>query len=159
MRPVAIGLPLRTRANVTDIANAVCQVLIDACTDLVDKIHNLNHGTPAGEDRSDHLKYFTEHLPATFIYAGIDVERCGVFTGTRGRQPAGRCELICTGAFPYRDEWTPMTKPGTGRNRAEPIPPIPHYTCYAAFSCNIRKTGNMMEAAWGTCRRPRSRNG
>jgi len=27
-----------------------------------------------------------------------------VFTGTRGRQLAGRRELICTGAFPYRDE-------------------------------------------------------
>ena len=105
-----LGLPLRTRANVTDIADAVCQVLIDARTDLVlvDEIHNLNHGTPAGEDLSDHLKYFTEHLPATFIYAGIDVERCGVFTGTRGRQLAGRCELICTGAFPYRDEWTQL---------------------------------------------------
>ena len=105
-----LGLPLRTRANVTDIADAVCQVLIDARTDLVlvDEIHNLNHGTPAGEDLSDHLKYFTEHLPATFIYAGIDVERCGVFTGTRGRQLAGRCELICTGAFPYRQEWTQL---------------------------------------------------
>ena len=105
-----LGLPLRTRANVTDIADAVCQVLIDARTDLVlvDEIHNLNHGTPAGEDLSDHLKYFTEHLPATFIYAGIDVERCGVFTGTRGRQLAGRCELICTGAFPYREEWTQL---------------------------------------------------
>jgi hypothetical protein len=105
-----LGLPLRTRANVTDIADAVCQVLVDARTDLVlvDEIHNLNHGTPAGEDLSDHLKYFTEHLPATFIYAGIDVERCGVFTGTRGRQLAGRCELICTGAFPYRDEWAQL---------------------------------------------------
>jgi hypothetical protein len=51
------------------------------------------------------LKYFTEYLPATFVYAGIDVERCGVFTGTRGRQLAGRCGLICTGAFPYREEW------------------------------------------------------
>ena len=105
-----LGLPLRTRANVTDIADAVCQVLVDARTDLVlvDEIHNLNHGTPAGEDLSDHLKYFTEHLPATFIYAGIDVERCGVFTGTRGRQLAGRCELICTGAFPYREEWAQL---------------------------------------------------
>ena len=105
-----LGLPLRTRANVTDIADAVCQVLIDARTDLVlvDEIHNLNHGTPAGEDLSDHLKYFTEHLPATFIYAGIDVERCGVFTGTRGRQLAGRCELICTGPFPYRPEWAQL---------------------------------------------------
>ena len=75
---------------------------------LVDEIHNLNHGTPAGEDLSDHLKYFTEHLPATFIYAGIDVERCGVFTGTRGRQLAGRCGLICTGAFPYTGEWAQL---------------------------------------------------
>jgi hypothetical protein len=61
---------------------------------LVDEIHNLNHGTPAGEDLPDHLKYFTEHLPATFIYAGIDVERCGVFTGTRGRQLAGRIAAV-----------------------------------------------------------------
>lgn len=51
------------------------------------------------------MKYFTGHLPATFIYAGIDVERRGVFTGTRGRQLAGRCELIRTGLFPYREEW------------------------------------------------------
>lgn len=57
------------------------------------------------------MKYFTEHLPATFIYAGIDVERCGVFTGTRGRQLAGRCGLICTGAFPYRDEWAQLGAP------------------------------------------------
>ena len=56
-----LGLPLRTRANVTDIADAVCQVLVDARTDLVlvDEIHNHGHGTPAGEDLSDHLKYFT----------------------------------------------------------------------------------------------------
>jgi hypothetical protein len=54
------------------------------------------------------LKYFTEHLPATPIYAGIDVERCGVFTGTHGRQLASRCGLICTGAFPYRDEWAQL---------------------------------------------------
>jgi hypothetical protein len=31
-----------------------------------------------------------------------------VFTGTRGRQLAGRCELTCTGAFPYRDEWAQL---------------------------------------------------
>jgi hypothetical protein len=31
-----------------------------------------------------------------------------VFTGTRGRQLAGRCGLICTGAFAYRDEWAQL---------------------------------------------------
>ena len=103
-----LGLPpIGPRQNVTDIADAVCRVLIDARTDLivVDEIHNLNLETSAGEDLSDHLKYFTEHLPATFVYAGIDVERSGVFTGTRGRQLAGRCGLINTGPFPYGEEW------------------------------------------------------
>ena len=39
---------------------------------------------------SDLLKYFSEHLPATFVYAGIDVERNGLLSGTRGEQIAGR---------------------------------------------------------------------
>jgi len=65
----------------------------------------MNLATIAGEDLSDHLKYFTEHLPATFIYAGINVERSGLFTGVRGKQLAGRCTLIRTGAFPCHSEW------------------------------------------------------
>ena len=93
--------------NTTDIADAVCQVLIEARCDLVlvDEIHNLNLATAAGEDMSDHLKYFTEHLPATFVYAGINVERSGLFTGVRGKQIAGRCVLASTGPFPYQQEW------------------------------------------------------
>ncbi|MFC5954764.1 TniB family NTP-binding protein [Streptomyces pratens] len=103
-----LGLPpIKPRYNVTDIADAVCHVLTEAHTDLVlvDEIHNLNLATSAGEDMSDHLKYFTEHLPATFVYAGIDVERQGLFTGVRGRQIAGRCVMVKTGRFPYQEEW------------------------------------------------------
>ncbi|MCO6004033.1 TniB family NTP-binding protein [Actinoallomurus purpureus] len=104
-----LGLPaiVKPRYNVTDIADVVCQVLTDARTDLVivDEIHNLNLGTSAGEDMSDHLKYFTEHLPATFVYAGINVEREGLFTGVRGKQIAARCVLTRTGSFPYKQEW------------------------------------------------------
>lgn len=103
-----LGLPpIKPRFNVTDIADAVCQVLIEARCDLVlvDEIHNLNLATTAGEDMSDHLKYFTEHLPATFVYAGINVERSGLFTGVRGKQIAGRCVLVKTGPFPYQAEW------------------------------------------------------
>ena len=106
-----LGLPpVRRGQNTTDIADAVCQVLIDARTDLVlvDEIHNLNLATSAGEDMSDHLKYFTEHLPATFAYAGVDVERSGLFTGVRGRQIAGRCVLISTGPFPLQAEWAAL---------------------------------------------------
>jgi hypothetical protein len=43
--------------------------------------------------------------PATFVYAGIDVERSGVFIGTRGRQLAGRCCLINSSPFLYNGEW------------------------------------------------------
>jgi hypothetical protein len=103
-----LGLPMVTRRdNTTDITDAVCHVMIDARVDLVlvDEIHNLNLATLAGEELSDHLKYFTEHLPATFVYAGINVERCGLFTGMRGRQLAGRCTLIHTSAFPCNTEW------------------------------------------------------
>ena len=106
-----LGLPpIRRGQNTTDIADAVCQVLIDARVDLVlvDEIHNLNLATSAGEDMSDHLKYFTEHLPATFVYAGINVERSGLFTGVRGKQIAGRCVLINTGPFPNREEWSAL---------------------------------------------------
>jgi hypothetical protein len=99
--------PVKAGWNTTDIADRVCQVLIEARCDLVlvDEIHNLNLATSAGEDMSDHLKYFTEHLPATFVYAGIDVERSGLFTGVRGKQIAGRCVLISTGPFPCTQEW------------------------------------------------------
>ena len=103
-----LGLPpVTSRTNATDIADAVCQVLIDARCDivLIDELHNINMATTAGEDHSDHMKYLTEHLPATFIYAGIDVERANVFTGIRGKQLAGRCSLVNTGPFTYHDEW------------------------------------------------------
>jgi hypothetical protein len=103
-----LGLPpIRTGWNTTDIADAVCQILIEARCDLVlvDEIHNLNLATSAGEDMSDHLKYFTEHLPATFVYAGINVERSGLFTGVRGKQIAGRCVLASTRPFAYHQEW------------------------------------------------------
>jgi hypothetical protein len=105
-RFLGIG-PIKPRQNVTDIADAVCKILVQERCDLVlvDEIHNLNNGTTAGEDLSDHLKYFTEHIPATFIYAGIDVETCGLFTGVRGKQIAGRCVLINTSSFPFQTEW------------------------------------------------------
>ncbi|MFG2371250.1 TniB family NTP-binding protein [Streptomyces sp. NPDC048504] len=103
-----LGLPIITaRHNTTDVTSAVCQVLIEARTDmvLVDEIHLMNLATTSGEELSDHLKYFTEHLPATFVYAGINVEHSGLFTGIRGSQLAGRCVLIRTGPFPLTSEW------------------------------------------------------
>lgn len=64
--------------------------------------------TTTGKDISDHLKFFAENIPATFVYAGINVEREGLFTGVRGKQIAARCVMQRTGNFTYGTEWRAM---------------------------------------------------
>jgi hypothetical protein len=105
-----LGLPtVKSRYNVTDIADSVCQVLIDARTDLViDELHNLNTATRAGAEASDTLKYFSERIPATFCYAGISLERTGLLSGTRGEQIAGRFGMVRTGPFGQDPQWTAL---------------------------------------------------
>jgi hypothetical protein len=49
-------------------------------------------------------------LPATFAYAGIEVEAQGLFAGVRGRQIAGRFTVIPAAPFAYgtteqREQW------------------------------------------------------
>ena len=111
VRPLPRPAPLG-RSNQADVTNAVCGVLCDLRTDLVivDEIHNLNLATRAGAEVSDQLKYFSERIPATFVYAGIDVSGGGMFGGTRGRQIAGRFATLPTTAFGYtnaaqREQW------------------------------------------------------
>lgn len=105
-----LGLPVTSRANLTDITEAVCGVCTDARTSavLVDEIHNMSLATRTGAEASDMLKYFSERIPATFVYAGIDVERAGLLTGTRGQQIAGRFGMIRTGPFPRGAQWTSL---------------------------------------------------
>ncbi|WSV86245.1 TniB family NTP-binding protein [Nocardia sp. NBC_01009] len=102
-----LGLPVTQRANLTDLIEAVCGVCCDTGTSVVicDELHNISLATRAGAEVSDTLKYFSERVPATFIYSGINVEREGLFTGTRGEQIAGRHTLIATTGFPYTDDW------------------------------------------------------
>jgi hypothetical protein len=106
-----LGLPLTRRANITDVLEAVCGVCLDAATTLicVDEIHNVNLGTRHGAEASDTLKYFAERLPATFVYAGINVERAGLLNGNRGEQIAGRFSMIRTGAFGRGQQWQALT--------------------------------------------------
>lgn len=106
------GLEFRGRANMTDIVNAVCTTAARTHVELVlvDEIHNLNLATRSGAEVSDQLKYFAERLPATFAYAGIEVEAQGLFAGVRGRQIAGRFTLIGSTPFSYgsteqREAW------------------------------------------------------
>jgi hypothetical protein len=102
-----LGLPVRPRANMTDIIEAVVGVCTDSRTGvvLVDEIHNVSQVTRAGGEVSDTLKYFSERIPATFVYAGIGLETSELLAGTRGAQISGRFTLVPTRPFPYRDEW------------------------------------------------------
>jgi hypothetical protein len=107
-----LGLPTTARANLTDVTNAVCATAANTHVDLVlvDEIHNVSLATRAGAEVSDTLKYFAERLPATFVYAGLDVDEIGLFAGTRGRQIAGRFTLIPARPFDYgtpeqRETW------------------------------------------------------
>jgi len=72
---------------------------------LVDEVHNISLATRSGAEVSDTLKYFSERIPATFVYAGVNVEEEGLLSGTRGGQIAGRFTLIPTSPFPYGTEW------------------------------------------------------
>jgi len=97
------GLQFSSRANMPDIVNAVCTTATRTAVALVlvDEIHNISLATRTGAEVSDQLKYFAERLPATFVYAGIEVEAQGLFAGVRGRQIAGRFTLVNSAPFAY----------------------------------------------------------
>jgi hypothetical protein len=103
-------LPISRRANITDIADAVCGVSRGARVTLVavDELHNLNTRTRAGAEASDTLKYLSERIPATFAYAGISLDRTGLLSGTRGEQIAGRFGMVRTGPFNLDQQWTAL---------------------------------------------------
>ncbi|MCX4402202.1 MULTISPECIES: ATP-binding protein [unclassified Streptomyces] len=102
-----LGLPVLRRSNITDLTEAVVGVCTKARTGviLVDEIHNISLMTRHGAEASDTLKYFSERIPATFAYAGIDVESGSLLSGTRGDQIAARFTPMATHPFPYNSEW------------------------------------------------------
>ena len=105
-----LGIPVTRQANITDVIEAVCGVCTDTrtATICVDEIHNLNIATRTGAEASDTLKYFSERIPATFVLAGINVERAGLLSGPRGEQIAGRYSMVRTGPFPRNGQWATL---------------------------------------------------
>jgi len=102
-----LGLPVARRSNITDLMDSVVGVCTKARTSLVlvDEIHNISLATRHGEEASDTLKYFSERIPGTFAYAGIDLESGDLLSGTRGDQIAARFTPVSTHPFPYSTEW------------------------------------------------------
>ena len=102
-----LGLPVLRSSNITDLTEAVVGVCTQARTGLVlvDEIHNISLHTRTGAEASDTLKYFSERIPATFAYAGIDIEDGSLLSGTRGDQIAARFTAMATAPFPFNAEW------------------------------------------------------
>ncbi|MFC9916030.1 TniB family NTP-binding protein [Streptomyces sp. NPDC127197] len=99
-----LGIPTTTRMTQTQITDAVCHTYTAAGVQLVliDEIHRLNPRTTTSAQTADLLKDLTERLPATFVYAGINVTDTPLFTGVRGAQLAGRATLVDCGPLPAR---------------------------------------------------------
>ena len=119
-----LGLELPARSNITDVTNAVCALAAHAGVELVcvDELHNISLASRAGAEVSDQLKYFAERLPATFVFAGIDIEAQGLFAGVRGRQMAGRFTVIPSHPFDYgtaeqRNAWRSLIATMEGQLR------------------------------------------
>lgn len=107
-----LGAPHGRRDSETTLTHQACQLMIDLRTRIViiDEIHKLDRSKSGHNDQSDQLKYFMEHIPATFVLAGIAVEKCGFFTGQRGQQLARRFTTIQARPFAIttldqRREW------------------------------------------------------
>ena len=105
-----LGLPVPRRANITDVIESVCGICLDTRVTMiiVDELHNLDMTTRAGAEASDTLKYFSERLPATFVYSGIGLDRGATLAGPRGDQVAGRFTLIPASAFTPGQEWSAL---------------------------------------------------
>jgi hypothetical protein len=107
-----LGAPHAARANETALAHQACQLMTDLRTSLVlvDEVHEIDRSHASHDQQSDQLKYFMDHVPATFVLAGINVENCGFFTGHRGQQLARRFTPLKASPSNYstiaqRQEW------------------------------------------------------
>lgn len=107
-----LGAPHAARTSETALTHQACQLMADLRTSLVivDEVHEIDRSRASHDQQSDQLKYFMDHVPATFVLAGINVENCGFFTGHRGHQLARRFTPLKASpsnysTVPQRQEW------------------------------------------------------
>jgi DNA polymerase III delta prime subunit len=110
--PYFLGAPHAVRAAETALTHQACQLMTDLRTSLVivDEVHEIDRSRASHDQQSDQLKYFMDHVSATFVLAGINVENCGFFTGHRGHQLARRFTPLKASpsnysTIPQRQDW------------------------------------------------------
>jgi hypothetical protein len=112
-----LGAPHGSRDSETVLTHQACQLMTDLKTSLVliDEVHEIDRSRASHDQQSDQLKYFMDHVPATFVLAGINVENCGFFSGPRGRQLARRFTPLKSAPSGYstiadRQEWARLVE-------------------------------------------------
>jgi hypothetical protein len=110
-----LGAPHAARTTETALTHQACQLMTDLKTSLVivDEVHGIDRSRASHDQQSDQLKYFMDHVPATFVLAGINVENCGFFTGHRGHQLARRFTPLKASpsnysTIPQRQDWAKL---------------------------------------------------
>ena len=133
-----LGLPVPRRANITDVIEQVCGICLDTRVTMiiVDELHNLDMSTRSGAEASDTLKYFSERLPATFVYSGISLDRgaCSPASGAT-RSPGGSpSSPRCRSPSPASGAaLPPPSKTSCGSAATKPAPcPASTATCTSA---------------------------
>ena len=94
------------------LTHQACELMADLSTSLVivDEVHGIDRSRASHAQQSDQLKYFMDHVPATFVLAGINVQNCGFFNGHRGEQLARRFTTLKASPSDYstirqRQDW------------------------------------------------------
>ncbi|MFG2677385.1 TniB family NTP-binding protein [Streptomyces sp. NPDC048445] len=112
-----LDLPIGTAMNQARITDIVCATLRDLATRLVlvDDVHLLNTRTRTGAETSDQMKHLSERIPATFVYAGVAIEKSPLLTGSRGAQLAGRFKMVhnppmAYGSTEQRSAWEGLVR-------------------------------------------------
>lgn len=85
-------LSVTRRMTQSQIKRAVVETMERAGTRLVilDEVHNIKSNRQAGMDAATTMKMFTDEIDATFVIAGIDLDRAELFQGETGLQLDGR---------------------------------------------------------------------
>jgi hypothetical protein len=141
-----LGAPHAARATETALTHQACQLMTDLKTSLVivDEVHGIDRSRASHDQQSDQLKYFMDHVPGTFVLAGINVENCGFFTGHRGHQLARR--LPRSMPPPATAALSSSARIGPSSSRASSAPCASTSTSHAASSPSPTTSCNSIDS-------------
>lgn len=95
------GLTATRTETTEELKQRVVQQLLRLGTVLVvvDEFHNLEAANRGNGETIDQLKLLQNAVPATFVYAGINLERARLLSGPGGQQLSARSTLIPLNRF------------------------------------------------------------